>query len=156
MLPGAYPAGRTVLYIEDNTSNLRLIEHIFKQWPDITLLSAMEGGVGFALACKNDPDLILLDLHLPDVHGEKVLEWLRQDSITTKTPVIIISANATPREAARLLDLGADAYITKPIDVKQFVMLIKEALEGKSYQLSAISYQLSAVSRQLRNVKREA
>ena len=131
MLPGSYPAGRTVLYIEDNTSNLRLIQHIFHQWPDITLLSAMEGGLGFALACKHDPDLILLDLHLPDVHGEKVLEWLRQDSITKKTPVIIISADATPREAARLLDLGANAYITKPIDVKQFVKIIKDTLEEK-------------------------
>lgn len=122
---------RTVLYIEDNTSNLRLIEHIFQQQTDIKLLSAMQGGSGFALACTHNPNLILLDLHLPDVHGEKVLEWLRQDSRTRHIPVIIISADATPHEAARLLALGANDYITKPIDVKHFVTVIKDMLERK-------------------------
>jgi PAS domain S-box-containing protein len=123
--------GRTVLYIEDNNSNLRLIERIFQQWPDIRLLSAMQGTLGFELARQHGPDLILLDLHLPDVHGERVLEWLRQDPRTMNTPVVIITADATPREAARLLELGANAYITKPIDVKHFVTVIKDSLEGK-------------------------
>lgn len=122
---------RTVLYIEDNASNLRLIQHIFQQWPDIELLSAMQGGLGFALACKNQPDLILLDLHLPDVHGERVLEWLRQDAKTKQIPVVIISADATPHEAKRLLDLGANAYITKPIDLKDFIRVINDALQEK-------------------------
>jgi PAS domain S-box-containing protein len=130
-LPEIYRTGRTVLYIEDNSSNLRLIEHIFKQWPDIKLLSAMQGSLGFELACKHDPDLILLDLHLPDVHGERVLEWLRQDPRTKTTPVVIISADATPREAVRLLDLGANSYITKPINVKHFVTVIMDALEER-------------------------
>lgn len=130
-LLGEYPAGKKVLYIEDNLSNLRLIERIFQQWPDTKLLTAMQVSIGFELACKHDPDLILLDLHLPDVHGEKVLEWLRQDPRTEKTPVIIISADATPREATRLLDLGANTYITKPIDVKHLVTVIESSLEGK-------------------------
>lgn len=130
-LLGVYPAGKTVLYIEDNLSNLRLIERIVEQWPDIKLLSAMQGSIGFELAVKHYPDLVLLDLHLPDVHGEKVLEWLRQDPRTRDTPVIIISADATPREAERLLDLGANTYITKPIDVKQFVNIVGDALEGR-------------------------
>ncbi len=125
-----YAAGKTVLYIEDNDSNLRLVERIFHQLPDISLLSAMQGGVGFALACKHDPDLILLDLHLPDVHGEQVLQWLRQNSTTRETPVVVISADATPHEVARLLDLGANTYITKPIDIKHFVTVIRDVLEG--------------------------
>ncbi len=130
-LPAANPTGKTVLYIEDNPSNLRLIEHIFRQWPDIRLLSAMQGRLGFELAGQYNPDLILLDLHLPDVHGEKVLEWLQQDPRTQKTPVIIISADATPRETARLLELGASTYITKPIDVKHFITVVTDALEGR-------------------------
>jgi PAS domain S-box-containing protein len=130
-LPGVGLTGKTVLYIEDNPSNLRLIEHIFRQWPDIRLLSAMHGSLGFELARQHHPDLILLDLHLPDVHGEKVLEWLLQDDRTRQIPVIIISADATPREAARLLDLGANSYITKPIDVKQFITIIEDTLEQR-------------------------
>jgi CheY-like chemotaxis protein len=128
-LPPAWPSGKTVLYIEDNLSNVRLIEHIFKQWPEIRLLSAMQGSLGFELACRHNPDLVLLDLHLPDVHGEKVLEWLRHDPRTREIPVVVISADAIPREATRLMGLGADMYITKPIDVKQFVTLVNEMLK---------------------------
>lgn len=123
--------GKLVLYIEDNSSNLRLMEQIFQQQTDTKLISAMQGRLGFELACKHRPDLILLDLHLPDVHGEKVLEWLRQDTRTHGIPVVIISADATPREAIRLLDLGANTYITKPINVKHFVTVISNMLEGK-------------------------
>jgi CheY-like chemotaxis protein len=130
-LPEASPLGRTVLHIEDNTSNLRLIEHIFQQQTNIRLVSAMQGGLGFELACRHDPALILLDLHLPDVHGEKVLEWLRADPRTRDIPVIIISADATPREATRLLDLGANAYVTKPLDVKQFLAVVEANLERR-------------------------
>jgi CheY-like chemotaxis protein/anti-sigma regulatory factor (Ser/Thr protein kinase) len=127
---------RTVLYIEDNSSNLRLIQHIFQQWPDIRLLSAMQGKLGFELACKHAPDLILLDMHLPDVHGDKVLEWLRQHPKTKDTPVIIITADATPREASQLLELGANAYITKPIDVRHFGTVVRATLEGKELTIA--------------------
>ncbi|HEY0069249.1 MAG TPA: PAS domain S-box protein, partial [Chloroflexia bacterium] len=130
-LPEASPLGRTVLHIEDNTSNLRLIEHIFQQQTNIRLVSAMQGGLGFELACRHDPALILLDLHLPDVHGEKVLEWLRADPRTRHIPVIVISADATPREATRLLDLGANAYVTKPLDVKQFLAVVEANIERR-------------------------
>jgi PAS domain S-box-containing protein len=127
---------RMVLYIEDNSSNLRLIQHIFQQWSDIRLLSAMQGKLGFELACKHTPDLILLDLHLPDVHGDKVLEWLRQDPKTKDTPVIIITADVTPREASRLLEMGANAYITKPIDVRHFGTVVRATLEGKELTIA--------------------
>jgi CheY-like chemotaxis protein len=122
---------RTLLYIEDNLSNLRLIEHILKHRPDIELLSAMQGRLGFELATQHQPDLILLDLHLPDVHGEKVLEWLHSDVRTTSIPVIVVSADATPHEIERLLRLGACDYITKPINVKQFVATVDRNLEEK-------------------------
>jgi CheY-like chemotaxis protein len=75
--------------------------------------------------------MILLDLHLPDVPGEKVLEWLRQDPRTDHIPVVIVSADATPREVTRLLELGANTYITKPIDVKHFVAVINDTLLGR-------------------------
>lgn len=128
---GVLPHTRTLLYIEDNLSNLRLIEHILRHRSDIELLSSMQGRLGFELATQHHPDLILLDLHLPDAHGEEVLEWLRGDPRTSVIPVIIVSADATPGEVKRLLQLGACAYITKPIDVRQFAAIVEQKLEEK-------------------------
>jgi len=121
----------TVLYIEDNLSNLRLIEHIFKQQPSVKLLSSMQGSLGYELATQHLPDLILLDLHLPDVPGETVLEWLRLDQRTSTIPVVVISADATQRQIERLLALGTHTYLTKPIDVRQFIDVVAKTLKNE-------------------------
>ncbi|MGH2840270.1 MAG: PAS domain-containing hybrid sensor histidine kinase/response regulator [Solirubrobacteraceae bacterium] len=120
----------TLLYVEDNLANLKLIEHIFAEQPGLTLLSAMHGGLGLELARMHRPDLILLDLHLPDMTGDDVLARLREDPATGAIPVIVLSADATDGRIARLLQTGATAYLTKPLDVEQFLATVGDALEG--------------------------
>lgn len=118
----------TLLYIEDNLSNLRLVERIIARLPGVKLISAIRGRLGLELAREHRPDLILLDLHLPDVPGDEVLRRLRQDAQTRHIPVVVISADANPGQVKRLLDTGARAYLTKPIDIAQLLALLQESL----------------------------
>ena len=118
----------TLLYIEDNLSNLRLMEHIMANRPEIRLVAAMQGQLGLELAQAHRPDLILLDLHLPDFGGDQVLRLLRQDPRTRSIPVVIVSADATPRQIERLMADGATDYLTKPLDVQRLLGLIDRTL----------------------------
>jgi signal transduction histidine kinase/CheY-like chemotaxis protein len=120
--------GGTLLYVEDNLSNLTLIEQLLEQRPAIRLISALQGGLGLELARHHRPDLILLDLHLPDMHGAHVLETLRADPATHAIPVIILSADATPGQIGRLLDAGANDYLMKPLDLRRLLELLDEHL----------------------------
>jgi PAS domain S-box-containing protein len=108
---------RTILYIEDNLSNVKLIGRALKRRPDVQLVTAVQGSIGIELARAHRPDLILLDLHLPDTTGAEVLNELRRDPRTATIPVVIVSADATSGQIERLLVEGADAYITKPIEL---------------------------------------
>jgi len=119
---------KTVLCIEDNLSNLRLLEVVLAARPEITLLAAMQGSLGLDLARQQKPDLILLDLHLPDISGNEVLTRLQQSAITSDIPVIIISADATPQQRERLLAAGAKAYLTKPLNVKEVLEVLDQTL----------------------------
>jgi len=118
----------TVLYIEDNLSNLKLLERVMARRPDVRLLTAMQGRLGLDLARQHRPDLILLDLDLPDVRGDQVLRTLRDDATTGDIPVVMLTATATPGEIDRLLDSGARAYLTKPFDVKALFKLLDEVV----------------------------
>jgi CheY-like chemotaxis protein len=120
--------GRRVLYIEDNFSNVTLVEQMLAERPTIELITAMQGRVGLELARKHSPDLVLLDLHLPDLPGWQVLGQLKADSATRDIPVIVISADATAPQIKRLLSSGARAYLTKPLDIPEFFRVIEEAL----------------------------
>ncbi|HUG35314.1 MAG TPA: ATP-binding protein, partial [Candidatus Limnocylindrales bacterium] len=120
-----------VLYIEDNSANLRLVERVLERRPKMTLLSALQGGLGFELAREHLPDLILLDLHLPDISGEEVLGRLIAEPRTCKIPVVVLSADATPGQVDRLLAAGARAYLTKPLDVRKLLMLLDESMPGE-------------------------
>jgi PAS domain S-box-containing protein len=119
---------RTILLIEDNLTNLRLIEHILADQPEICLLSAMQGQLGLELAQKHQPHLILLDLHLPDIMGDEVLHRLQADAATASIPVVVVSADATPSQVERLKAAGAQAYLTKPLNLAQFLQTVREAL----------------------------
>ena len=121
----------TLLYVEDNMANLTLIERALSRRPDITLLSAMQGRIGLELARQREPDLILLDLHLPDLPGEDFLRHLRGDPVTRDIPVVVLSADATPGQRQRLLAAGARAYLTKPLDMRVFFQLIDETLQER-------------------------
>lgn len=127
------PAERqyTVLLIEDNSSNLRLIEMILTSRPEVSLFSAIQGSMGLDLARQHEPDLILLDLHLPDMSGQQILAQLKRSAITKEIPVVVISADATPARIQRLLNEGVAAYLTKPLDVIEFLKVLDETLQIK-------------------------
>jgi CheY-like chemotaxis protein len=122
------PARQRVLHIEDNLSNLRLVERVLAERPDVEVVAAMQGRLGLQLAHEHRPALILLDLHLPDIGGEKVLEQLRDDPLTASIPVVIVSADATPGQVQRLTTAGARAYLTKPLDVRELLRILDESL----------------------------
>jgi PAS domain S-box-containing protein len=126
----------TVLYVEDNVANLSLIETILDDRPEITLVPALQGRLGLELAAEHQPDLILLDLHLPDIPGEEVLRRLRADERTAATPVIVISADATRGAVQRLLEAGVHAYLTKPLDVDLFLNTIDEVLDARDVEVN--------------------
>ena len=119
----------TILYIEDNTSNVRLVERLLKQRrPAITLLHASDGAIGINMALTHKPDLIFLDLHLPDTPGDEVLRRLWEDTRTRHIPVAVLTADATLSQSRRLIATGAKAYLTKPLDVSKMLALIDERL----------------------------
>lgn len=121
-------AGVTVLYIEDNRSNVALVQRILARRPGVTLLVATHGEAGLEMAGTSAPALILLDLHLPDIAGEEVLRRLRQDPQTAAIPVVVISADAIPAQVERLQAAGAHAYLTKPLDVARFLAILDRLL----------------------------
>ena len=117
----------TILYIEDNVSNIELIDQILSvERPQIHLISNKNGRLAVPLAIENKPDLILLDLDLPDIHGTEVLMLLHDEEKTRKIPVIILSADAMPKQIEKLMDSGAKNYLTKPIDIVLFLQTIDE------------------------------
>ena len=118
----------TLLYVEDNLANLSLVETILSERPGWKTIPALQGRMGTELAREHAPDLVLLDLHLPDVQGDEVLRRLRCDARTAGIPVVMISADATPRTIDRLIAEGADAYLTKPLDVDEFLAAIDRLL----------------------------
>ena len=118
-----------ILHIEDNLDNLRLIERVLRLYRrPIELLSAMQGRLGTELAREHHPDLILLDLHLPDISGDSVLAQLMEDPDTATIPVVIISADASPNHINRLLNAGAAAYLTKPIEFTDLTQQLERLL----------------------------
>ncbi|MGH9085821.1 MAG: ATP-binding protein [Acidimicrobiales bacterium] len=116
-----------VLYIEDNLSNITLVERVFAP-REVEVVAAMQGSLGVELAREHRPALVLLDLHLPDMGGEEVLQRLRDDPSTASIPVVIVSADATRGQIQRLLTAGATSYLTKPIDVQQLLATLDGVL----------------------------
>lgn len=118
----------TVIYIEDNLANLRLIERILALRSNIRLEAAMQGRLGLDLIREHHPDLVLLDLNLPDIDGRDVLIELKSDPETRSIPVLVISADASQGQVRRLLDAGAVGYLTKPVDVVELLRRVDELL----------------------------
>ncbi len=124
------PDARTVLYIEDNEANLQLVRRILALQGDrFRFIGAADGVIGLERAQSMLPDLILLDLHLPEIDGEVVLQRLRENASTRDIPVVVLSADATPSRIERLVREGVFAYLTKPLDIAGFVATIHDALQ---------------------------
>jgi PAS domain S-box-containing protein len=132
-LDSAPPAGidgrsATVLYVEDNLSNLRLVERLLESVGGVTLIPSLEGNLALDLARQHRPDLVLLDLHLPGIDGEAVLEQLKADPTLSDIPIVVVSADATPSRVERVLAKGAQQFLTKPLDVRRFLEVVNETL----------------------------
>jgi PAS domain S-box-containing protein len=121
--------GRTLLYVEDNPANLLLVEQLISRRPDLRLLSARDGNLGVQLARRHHPDVILMDINLPGISGIDALKLLREDPAMDEIPVIAISANAMPRDIERGLAAGFFRYLTKPINVQEFMNTLDAALD---------------------------
>lgn len=123
-------AVRRVLYIEDNPVNYGLVADTFRELrPNLTAQRAVTGREGINLALTTWPDLILLDLNLPDMHGSQLLDILQQNPATAAIPVVVLSADATPYRIERLLSAGARNYLIKPFDLIQFLAVIDEIFD---------------------------
>ncbi len=122
--PRRYTTAKTVLYVEDMVANVRLVEQILTRRPSITLIPAMLAGIALDLAREHRPDLVLLDLHLPDLPGEEVMRRLHADPVTRDAPIVVLSADATRRQVDQLLAAGATAYLTKPIAVRDLLTTV--------------------------------
>jgi len=120
---------KTLLYVEDNPANLMLVEQIIEEHTQLSFLSAADGSLGIALARVHHPDVILMDINLPGLNGYQALKILREDPATTHIPVIAISANAMPLDIGRGLEAGFFRYLTKPINIKEFLNVLGAALK---------------------------
>jgi PAS domain S-box-containing protein len=122
-------AQRTVLYVEDNPANLRLVEQLLLRRPDLRLLGAPDGTRGIELARLHQPTLILMDINLPGISGLQALQVLQKDPLTARIPVLALSANAMPRDIERGMQAGFLSYLTKPIRIDQFMKELDRGLE---------------------------
>ena len=109
-----------ILIVEDNEKNMILLRDVL-QFKGYQTLEAATGTEGLRLAREALPDLVLMDIQLPDIDGITAFERLRADPQTQKIPVIAVSASAMPDDQQRIIASGFDAYITKPINVKSFI-----------------------------------
>jgi len=124
------PSSLTVLYVEDDQSNVALIERVLARRPHVSLLVARSGTAGLDLARRHQLDLIFIDLHLPDVSGDDLLIQLRQDPRASTTPIFVISGDPRPGTHQRLLEEGASGFLTKPIDIDETLRLIDAMSAG--------------------------
>jgi signal transduction histidine kinase/CheY-like chemotaxis protein len=115
-----------VLSIEDNLANSEVLARLFRTWPDTTLHAALSGHAGLDLANRHHPDVILLDLHLPDLPGEEVLARLHADPATAGIPIAVLSADASPATIRRLQSSGIVSYLTKPLDLRELATLLND------------------------------
>jgi PAS domain S-box-containing protein len=129
----------TLLYIEDNPANLMLVEDIIARRDDIKLLSAKDGKSGIKMARTSIPDLILMDINLPDINGVDAMKILAKAAKTAHIPVIALSANALPSSIEKALQAGFFRYLTKPIKVNEFMNTLDLALIGNKRAVSLLT-----------------
>ena len=123
----------TILYIEDDISNIELVEEIIgNQCPGIRLITKMNGEKVVDITMEYEPDLILLDLNLPGIPGAEILKLLLDEEETRTIPVVIVSADAMPQQVEKMLNAGARRFLTKPLNVIEFLKVIDEYVIGRA------------------------
>ena len=135
------PNGKTstVLYVEDNPSNLLLMECIFDGHPELKLITTSEGRQTKELVRRFHPQLVLLDLNLPGCRGFDVLTSLQTDAETSSVPVIVVSADATQSQIGKMIEAGAAGYLTKPFDVDKLLDVVGETIKSRAAALETLA-----------------
>jgi two-component system cell cycle response regulator DivK len=118
-------SGELILIVDDNDKNLKLARDVL-QYHGFRTLEATTGRQGIDLALENDPDVVLLDIQLPDIDGVTALQELRASDKAAETPVVALTAFAMKADRQRFLDAGFNGYIAKPIDVRAFPLQVRE------------------------------
>lgn len=125
-----------ILYIDDNATNLKLVSRILSIKKNINLITAQAPSLGIALAIKEQPELILLDINMPEMNGFQVLKLFKQNQLFKSIPIIAVTANAMPDDIAYGKAIGFDDYITKPIDYELLLKTINKHLEHRKNHIS--------------------
>jgi two-component system, cell cycle response regulator DivK len=119
----------TILIVEDNVKNMKLVRDLLKA-KGYDTLEATNGEQGVALALAHQPDLVLMDIQLPDINGIEAFERIRADSRTAQVPVVAFTASVTPTDRNRITQAGFSGFVSKPIELKQFLATVKRMVEG--------------------------
>jgi two-component system cell cycle response regulator DivK len=120
---------KTILIVEDNEKNMKLVRDILRHNGHATI-EAATGGEGVRLASERRPDLVLMDIQLPDIDGIEALRRIRADRSLDHVAVIAVSASVMPDDQQKIVTSGFDAFVTKPINLKQFLATVKRFLDG--------------------------
>ncbi len=118
-----------VLIVEDNEKNMKLARDILRA-KGYETLEAVTGEEGVKLAKEKKPDLVLMDIQLPGINGIEAFKQLRADAKTARIPVIALTASVTPTDRSQITAAGFDAFVSKPINLKEFVATVKRLVEG--------------------------
>jgi len=118
-----------ILIVEDNDKNMKLVRDVL-QVDGYTTLEAVTGEDGVALAQQRKPDLILMDIQLPGINGIEALRILRADQATAAIPIIAVTASVMQQDRKMITEAGFDAYVGKPLNLKEFREAVRHALQG--------------------------
>jgi two-component system cell cycle response regulator DivK len=124
-------AGARILVVEDNDKNMKLFRDVL-QAKGYRTVEATSGGDAVVLAGEHAPDLVLMDIQLPDIDGVEALRRLRADVRTASVPVLALTAQAMEGDRERFLAAGFDGYISKPVNLAEFVAEVEHYCDGGS------------------------
>jgi two-component system cell cycle response regulator DivK len=119
-----------ILIVEDNEKNMKLARDVL-QVKGYTTIEAMTGEEGVKLAIEQKPDLVLMDIQLPGMNGIDALRVLRANPATTRIPIIAVTASVMQQDRKQITEAGFDAYVGKPINLKEFLEAVRKALEDR-------------------------
>jgi two-component system cell cycle response regulator DivK len=119
----------TILIVEDNEKNMKLARDVL-QAKGYTTLEAVTGEEGVRLALQHKPDLVLMDIQLPDINGIEAFRRIRANAETAAVPIVAFTASVTANDLSRIDQAGFDAFIGKPINIKAFVETVRRVIES--------------------------